>query len=477
METEIRFGTDGWRGVIGRDFTFENVRWATQAVVDYMKESSLARQGLIVGYDRRFLSREFAEEVAAVAAANGVNVLIGDNFAPTPAISLAVKLRGAGGGVMVTASHNPSRYNGLKFKESFGGSAFPETTEAIEKLLKKRWDVGDKPLFNSFKEGVEKGLITPFDPIGDYLDKLRSFVDFEAIRKAKLRVVVDPMYGAGAGCLAELLREAGVEVLEIREEENPGFGGINPEPIDRNLALLMETVKEGGYDAGLATDGDADRIGAVDGRGEFFNSHRILTLLLRHLVEVRGLKGDVVKTVSGTRMIDLLAKKYGITLHETPIGFKHICKKMLEGDILLGGEESGGLGITAYLPERDGILIALLLVEIMAANGKRLEDILQDIFDEVGTFCYDRMDFEIEAERMAEVRDRLENFHPSSIGDVAVKNENRKDGAKFLMEDDSWLLIRASGTEPVLRIYAEASSAQRVKALLDEGKRVAGFSE
>ena len=475
VETEIKFGTDGWRGVISRDFTFENVRWVTQAVIDYLKSVNKAEKGIVVGYDRRFLSREYAEEVASVAAANGVKVLIGDNYAPTPAISSAVREKKAGGGIVVTASHNPPKYNGLKFKEDFGGSAFPETTVAVESILKERRAKGDVPPVISYDEGVRKGLIIPFDPMEEYLDKLRSFVDFDKIKGSGIRVAVDPMYGAGTGCIKRLLEEAGLEVTEIRGEENPGFGGVSPEPIDRNLESLMTLVKEEKYDVGLATDGDADRIGAVDGRGEFFNSHRILTLLLKHMVEERGLTGNVVKTVSGTRMIDIIAEKYGLGLQETPIGFKHICKKMLEEEVLLGGEESGGLGITSFIPERDGILVGLLLVEIMAVKGKGLERVLDELFSEIGTFCYDRIDLEVEGESMAGVRSSLKDFHPSVLAGMAVKGENRLDGAKFLMEDGSWLLIRASGTEPVLRIYAEAPSAGRVKALLEEGKRAAGL--
>jgi alpha-D-glucose phosphate-specific phosphoglucomutase len=471
-KTEIRFGTDGWRGIISRDFTFENVRWVTQAVVDYLKEQGIADKGLVVGYDRRFLSKEYAEEVAGVAAANGVKVLLGDGYAPTPAISWAVKKREMAGGIMVTASHNPPAYNGLKFKEDFGGSALPETTAAVEDMLHARQASGEEPLFISYNEGVDKGLIETFDPLEDYIEKLKSFVDFDMIKGCGFRVAVDPMYGTGARWISRLLREAGLEVKEIRAEENPGFKGISPEPIDKNLQPLMSLVKEEGFDVGLATDGDADRIGAVDGRGEFFNSHRILTLLLRHMVEVRGLRGDIIKTVSGTRMIDKLAEKYNITCHETPIGFKHICKKMLEGDILLGGEESGGIGITSYLPERDGILIALLLVEIMAYNGKRLEAVLDDIFDEIGVFCYDRVDLQIEKTRMDTLRTRLNSFSPKELAGFKVTSENRMDGSKFILEDGSWLLIRPSGTEPVLRIYAEASTPEKVSALLEEGQRL-----
>lgn len=470
-KAEIKFGTDGWRGIISRDFTFENVRWVTQAVVDYLKQQGIAEKGIAVGYDRRFLSKEYAEEVAGVAAANGIKVLLGDVYAPTPAISWAVKKRKMAGGIMVTASHNPPAYNGLKFKESFGGSALPKSTDSVEKILQNSQDSGVEPLFISLAEGEERGLIESFDPLEDYIEKLKGFVDFDRIKGSGFRVAVDPMHGTGARWISQLLQEAGVEVKEIRGDDNPGFGGISPEPIDKNLQPLISLVRDEGFDVGLATDGDADRIGAVDGRGEFFNSHRILTLLLRHMVEVRGLKGDVVKTVSGTMMIDKLAEKYNIACHETPIGFKHICKKMLEGGVLLGGEESGGIGITSYLPDRDGILIALLLVEIMAHNGKTLDAILSDVFEEIGVFCYDRVDLNIKKARMESVRATLGSFSPKELAGVKVVSQNRMDGHKFILEDGSWLLIRPSGTEPVLRIYAESSTKAKVSALLLEGQK------
>lgn len=474
---EIKFGTDGWRGIISRDFTFENLRWVTQAVIDYLKLKNLDSSGLVVGYDRRFLSEEYAREVSAVAAANGVKVFLSNNFAPTPAVSWAVKERGAGGGIMITASHNPAIYNGLKFKENFGGSSLPETTAMLEKLLKERWQANKEPLFEDFDKAVKNKTIVEVDMMESYLNKLRGLVDFEKIKKSGIKVAVDSMFGAGSGCIKTLLSEVGIEVKEIRSEYNPGFDGVSPEPIARNMGQLISIVRDEKYDIGLATDGDADRIGAVDGRGDFFDSHRILTLLIKHLVEERKMKGDIVKTVSSTRMIDLLGEKYGITVHETPIGFKHICKKMLEGDIMIGGEESGGIGISSHIPERDGIFAALLLVEIMAVNGMRLEEVLDELFKEIGHFCYDRVDLKISKDSMNDVRTRLADYHPSVILSLKVTEENRMDGAKFCLENGSWLLIRASGTEPVLRIYAESSSPQKVQELLEEGQRAVGLKK
>ena len=475
MASEIRFGTDGWRGVISRDFTFENVRIVSQVICDYMKKKGLHTRGLVVGYDRRFLSREYAMEVASVAAANGITVFLGDRYAPTPAISWEVRNRAAGGGIVVTASHNPPSYNGIKFKESFGGSALPETTAELEMLLDENSMAAKEPLFIPYDISLGKGDINLVNPVSGYLKAVGQFVDMDRIKGSGIRVAYDPMYGAGAGYLPSILEEAGLDVTEIRGEENPGFGGTSPEPIDRNMEEIMSMVKGGNYDIGLATDGDADRIGAVDEEGLFFNSHRILTLLMKHLIEDRGKKGDVVKTVSGTGMIDCIGAKLGVKVHETPIGFKHICKKMLAGNILLGGEESGGIGITSHLPERDGILAALLLVEIMAVKGKGLKEVLKEVFDEFGSFYYDRTDLEIEGEKMAAVRKSLEGFHPSSISGMKVVSENRMDGAKFVLDDGSWLLIRASGTEPLLRVYAEAFSPSAVSSLLKAGREIAGL--
>ncbi|MDH3973392.1 MAG: phosphoglucomutase/phosphomannomutase family protein [Deltaproteobacteria bacterium] len=477
MKSEIKFGTDGWRGVISRDFTFENVRWVSQTVIDYLKKEHLHGKGLVIGYDRRFLSKEYAQEVASVAAANGVKVFMGKNFVPTPAVSWAVKEKNAAGGIMVTASHNPPKYNGIKFKEAFGGSALPETTALIENMLEKRQQEGKEPLSGSFGDEVAKGNIIDYDPLESYLRAVRNFVDLDKIKGSGIRVAYDPMHGAGSGSIGAILDEIGIEVREIRGDDNPGFGGISPEPIDRNLEKLMKMVARENYDIGLATDGDADRIGAVDGEGKFFNSHRILTVLARHLIEERGMQGSIIKTVSGTAMIDHMSRKFGLKVEETPIGFKHICKKMLKGGVLLGGEESGGIGITSHLPERDGILVGLLLVEIMAVKGKGIYDVLEEVFHEFGPFHYDRIDVEIKKEEMATVRSLLESYHPQSIAGMKVKGENRMDGVKFLLGERSWLLIRASGTEPVLRIYAESDSPENVKKLLDEGKEAAGLRD
>ncbi|HSC72061.1 MAG TPA: phosphoglucomutase/phosphomannomutase family protein [Candidatus Methylomirabilis sp.] len=467
----IKFGTDGWRGVIARDFTFANLDLVAQATMDHFHREGLAEKGLIIGYDRRFLSREFAEAVAEVAAGNGIQVRLADDFAPTPAISWAVHELKAGGGIMITASHNPPAYNGFKVKESFGGSARPSTTRLLEELVTANRAAGKPVQRLPLAEALAKGVVTLFDPREAYLRQLSSYVDLELIRRAAIPVVVDPMYGAGSGYLPTLLPG----ITEIHGEYNPSFGGQPPEPTEDHLQELAGLVAKNGFRAGLALDGDADRIGAVDETGEFFSSHRIFTVLLRHLHERKGLSGGVVKTVSTTRMIDLLAAKFGLPLFETPIGFKHICELMLENDILMGGEESGGLGVKGHIPERDGILMGLLLLETMAMSGKGLRELLNETMDEIGHFYYQRLDLPIAQPAKESLIIRLREGGLATIAGRPVASTNFSDGFKFIFGDGSWLLIRPSGTEPVLRLYSEAGDPALVTELLGAGRQIAGI--
>jgi phosphomannomutase len=468
---QIKFGTDGWRGVIARDFTFDNLSLVAQATMDYLHEQKLAGQGLVIGYDRRFLSREFAERVAEIAAGNGIRTWLADGYAPTPALSWAVRERGAGGGVMITASHNPPRYNGFKVKESFGGSARPATTLALEGVVKRNIESGrcvrDLPL----AEAMASGQAALIDVRPGYFAQIARYVDLELIKRARIPVMVDPMYGAGAGFIPELLPGT----AEIHTDDNPGFCGRPPEPTEEHLSELSALVKSGAYRVGLALDGDADRIGAVDEAGEFFSSHRIFTVLLRHLFERKGLRGGVVKTVSTTRMVDLLCEKFGLELFETPIGFKHICELMLERDILMGGEESGGLGVKGHIPERDGILMGLLLLEAMAMSGKGLRQLLDETMDEIGHFSYRRIDLAIGDSAKEMLIGKLHGGGITTIGSRPVVAENFRDGFKYLFADGSWLLIRPSGTEPVLRLYSEAGDPAVVEELLTAGRTIAGI--
>ena len=468
---QIQFGTDGWRGVIADTFTFDNLSLVAQATMDYLHKEGLAAKGLVIGYDRRFLSREFAERVAGIAAGNGIRVWLSDGFAPTPAVSWAVHERGAGAGVMITASHNPPRYNGFKVKESFGGSARPSTTKILEGMVAKNI-AGSRPVLAvSLAEAIESGLVQLIDASAPYLAQLAKYVDLELIRSAGIKAVVDPMFGAGCGFLPCLVPG----MTEIHGSENPSFGGHPPEPIAEHLGELSSLVAGGQFQVGLALDGDADRIGAIDERGEFFSSHRIFTVLLRHLFERKGVRGGVVKTVSTTQMIDLLAAKYRLEIFETPIGFKHICETMLEHDILMGGEESGGLGVKGHIPERDGILMALLLLEAMAMSGKGLWEMLEETMDEIGHFHYARIDVQIENAAKLRLMEELAGGGLSEIAGFRVAQRNFSDGFKYIFEDGSWLLIRPSGTEPVLRLYSEAGDPAKVALLLEAARGIAGI--
>ena len=476
----IRFGTDGWRAVISEDFTFENVRHVAQAIADHVLEDQADQKAplrpLVVGFDTRFLSDRYAISVATVLAANGLPVYLSKADCPTPALSLAVKQLGAAGGVMITASHNPPRYNGIKYKSSFGGSAMPEETAQIERILERnlrdgRAPLGDEP---SWTEATTPavGEILRFDPLPGYLRHLRTLIDFGLIARSGLRVAVDPMYGAGRGYTARWLRELGVMVAEIHGELNPGFGALHPEPIGRNLGPLISLVKEGDYDIGLATDGDADRIGAVDARGEFVSPHLIIALALRHLLE-QGKRGLVVKTISTTQLVNRLAAAYGLEVEETPVGFNYICDYMLKQPVLIGGEESGGISILGHIPEGDGILMGLLLLEIVAKAGKPLHKLIDDVQREFGPFAYDRVDRRVRPFSKKQLVACLREDAPAELAGQPLVRINDRDGIKYLLGDDSWLLIRPSGTEPVLRVYAEARTPEQVKRLLEIGVALA----
>ncbi|HEY3308085.1 MAG TPA: phosphoglucomutase/phosphomannomutase family protein [Desulfuromonadaceae bacterium] len=468
---QIKFGTDGWRGVIARDFTFDNLSLVAQATMDYLNREGLGDKGLVIGYDRRFLSRDFAWRVAEIAAGNDIRVRLTDGYAPTPAVSWAVRESGAGAGVMITASHNPPEYNGFKIKEAFGGSARPSTTKILEEIVAFNSANGRRVIALPFNEGKRKGMIEIFDPCEGYFRQIGRYVDLDLIAKAGISAVVDPMYGAGSGFIPRLLKG----VTEIHNDENPNFGGRPPEPIGENLTELAELVRSGKYKVGLALDGDADRIGAVDENGDFFSSHCIFTVILRHLIEHKKMRGSVVKTVSTTRMIDLLAKKYELALFETPIGFKHICELMLTEDILMGGEESGGLGVKGHIPERDGILLGLLLLEAMAVSGKGLRELLDETMEEIGQFFYRRIDRRIEDPEKDQLIMRLKASPPKEIDGQQVSATNFSDGFKFCFENGDWMLIRPSGTEPVLRLYSEAGAPEQVERLLRAAGVIAGI--
>lgn len=466
----IQFGTDGWRAIIGEEYTFENVRKVLQAFCDVKAESP--KREVVLGYDRRFASKLFAEAAAEVLLGNGFQVLFSEDFCPTPCISWMTKKRRSLAGVVITASHNPYQWNGVKFKEEDGGSASPSYTGEIEDRVLQNENNRQAPKRISLQEGKEKGLLRYFNPKGEYIKQLKRMVDVPAIRRAKLKIIADSMHGAGSGYFNEVL---GGGVLEIHGEENPSFGGVNPEPIEKNLREARTMVLKTRSHVVLATDGDADRIGAIDEKGQFVTSHQIFSLILRHLVSIKKQKGDVIKTVSTTEMIERLGKKYGFPVIETPIGFKHICEKFRHTHSLMGGEESGGIAFTQHVNERDGVLSGLLLLEVMAHYRKPLSKIIADLQKEVGPLYFIREDFHLSSAAIQELRNRLSHESPLQIPKFLLKNVGKRDGFKYYFEDGSWLLIRPSGTEPLLRVYAESTSPQKTRALIKAGKQLAGL--
>lgn len=468
----IKFGTDGWRGLIGNDFTFENVRVVAQAISDYLKKERLSSKAIAVGYDTRFLSDKFAEAVSEVLVGNGMKVILADRPIPTPVLSFAIKKGHLSGGIMVTASHNPAQFNGIKFKASFAGPADPIITDKIENFLFKS-KIKTKPIKQAKKEKSIKLKNLSFD----YIKSLRSYIDIKLLKRTKLKVLIDSMYGTGIGYIAKILEDTPIKIKEIRNHPDPLFGGIKPEPIEHNLKELSVLVKEGNFDIGLANDGDADRIGAMRGDGKFINPHQILSLLLLHMVEDKKWRGGVVKTLSVTSLIDNIAQRFNLKLYETPIGFKHICRLMLKENILIGGEESGGFGFRNYTLERDGILAALLLLEMVAYRRQSIIEIIADMERRFGRFRYRREDIECrDFIKTKEKFCKIVKSQPSRLLNKNVVEVKTYDGLKFILSDRSWLLFRLSGTEPILRIYAEASSQNQADALAKLGKKMMGIS-
>jgi alpha-D-glucose phosphate-specific phosphoglucomutase len=480
----IHFGTDGWRAVISDTFTFDNLRIVAQAIADAVASEHWDKSGnggqapdpkkIVVGFDTRFLSDRFAAEVARVLAANGFKVLLSQSDAPTPAISYAVKHQGAVAGVMITASHNAPRYNGVKLKGAFGGSALPEQCRRVEIYINDNEQRARGPNLMDFDKARADGLIQKFNPLPAYFEHLRTLIDTDVIAENPQRFVVDAMYGAGRGVIKSFLQGTGCEITEIRSEMNPGFGGVHPEPIARYLGALASAISAGLGNFGVVTDGDADRIGAMDERGNFVDPHKIMALALRYLVEKRGWTGAVVRTVSTTRMIDRLAQRYGLKLYETPVGFNHIADYMMKEDVLIGGEESGGISFKGHIPEGDGPIMGLLLVEMLAAARKTLVEMVDELLAEVGPAYYERVDLRLSRPvAKNEITDFLSRNAPAEIGGQKVIEVNQRDGVKYILADDSWLLIRPSGTEPVLRVYAEGRSPEMLKALIGYGQKIA----
>jgi len=468
--TSIRFGTDGWRGVIAEDFTYANARLVAHAIARYVVRGEDARKGVIVGYDHRYASDTVARRVAEVFSSTGTPVWLADRPCPTPAISYLVRDRGAAGGLVVTASHNPYQWNGIKYKASYGSSALPSIIAQIENELQFVESSNLPPLPRRAE------LIHSLDPRKPYLDALEKLVDWDRIRKANFRFAFDAMHGSAAGLLPELFRRHSIECHEIRGTRDPRFGGAHPEPIEPHISPLQETVRDGKYDAGFAADGDGDRIGAVDRSGAFVNPHQIFALLVWHLAGTRNLPGDIAKTFSVTKLIDKLSAKLGRKLHEVPIGFKYICELMLEQNILIGGEESGGFGTSLYLPERDSTVSALFLAELMAWHGKSLGELLCALHAEFGEYHYGRMDLDVTSAQKEMGVTWFSNGEANKILDWPVVKRESMDGIKLYLGDIGWVLLRASGTENLLRVYSETSQAETTRRVLEAvGKKIQSF--
>ncbi|HKQ90138.1 MAG TPA: phosphoglucomutase/phosphomannomutase family protein [Blastocatellia bacterium] len=467
----IKFGTDGWRARIAEDFTFANVEAVTQALVDYLRTQNAGGElRTVVGYDRRFASELFARRAAEVFAGNGVAVDLFASDVPTPLVSFEVKRRGLDGGVMITASHNPPDFNGFKFKAPYGGSATPAITDQIEKLLG-----ATAPRRLPFDEAQGRSLAKVIESDGDYRSHVESLVAINDLRKSDALVIADPMHGTGGRWIESMLAGGKLRVETIRADRDPLFGGVLPEPMPWSLELTSRVIRERGALMALITDGDADRVGAMDERGEYINTHQILMILLLHLVRRKGWKGSVARTFSQSVIVRRIAESYGFRLFETPIGFKHIGEIMLDpaNDFLVGGEESGGIGVRGHIPERDGIFNCLLLLEAVLAAGKQPSEIVRDIWREFGEFHFERRDLHLPIEAGQKLVGDLRENTPDSFAGYKVVNIATLDGTKLIFEDDSWILFRQSGTEPLLRIYCEATSIEKLTKMVDEGLRLA----
>ena len=461
----IRFGTSGWRGIIGEDFTFEHVRFATQGIANYLKRTGQKGTGVVVAWDTRFLSEKFAYEAAKVLAFNGIKAFLCNRDVPTPCAAYETVRRKAMGAINFTASHNPPEYNGLKFSTSNGAPALPEVTREIEREIhtlqqnSERLDVYEKP-----------ELIEEIDPKDRYLAELRRKVDVDAIRKSGLRIAIDSLFGTSRDYLDYFLLEAGIEVKIIHNYRDPYFGGFSPECNEKNLADLRKIVTEEKFDLGLATDGDADRFGIIDDRNRFVAPNTILGLLAVYLKRVRQIPGGLARSVATTHLIDAIARKLGVPLYETPVGFKYIGELILEDKIALGGEESAGLSIYQHLPEKDGILACLLVAEMVARSGKKISAMIEEMHAEFGHFYSKRVDLKLTPQLRDLVAAKLAT-PPDRIDGLAVTDVNSTDGVKLIFNEQTWLLFRLSGTEPVARVYAEAPTPRELKRVLDAGRK------
>jgi alpha-D-glucose phosphate-specific phosphoglucomutase len=473
MNNPIKFGTDGWRAVIADDFTFANVRYCAQGAADYLKQKGLADRGVYIGYDRRFASEDFAAAAAEVLAANGIHVFLSPKAIPTPFVSFGVITKKTGGGIAITASHNPARWNGFKFREETGASVSSETSIEVEKHVDRAFNA-NKVKSIPLAQALQEKSVEYFDLTPSYLAGIYKLIDIDSLRRAGLKIAVDSMYGVGSGYFKTLLSGSSTNVIEINSERNPAFPGINPEPIAPNLQKLLSLVTEQKANVGIATDGDADRIGIIDEKGVFLTQLQVFALLCLYLLEVRGERGPLVKTITSTSMLDRLGELYKVPVFETPVGFKYVAPVMIAQNALIGGEESGGYGFRGHIPERDAIPAGLYFLDFMVKTGKTPSQLLSYLYSKVGEHYYDRIDLHFPEEKRQAIINRVREGEPKYIENIRVARVDTQDGFRFILADNSWLLIRFSGTEPILRIYAETNDTERLKRMLQFGRELAG---
>jgi phosphomannomutase len=467
MATRMKLGTEGWRGIIARDFTFDSVRACAQGVASYLLGSGLAHRGLIVGYDNRFASEDFAAAVAEVIAGNGIKAYLCPKATPTPVVSYGVTANRTGGGVIITASHNPAIWNGIKYKAEFGGSAPSEVMDEIERGIPSSAAAVKQILFN---DGLKQGLIEYLDLAPSYLKRIAELLDLGKLRQAGLKVVIDPMYGAAAGYLKTILAGGSTEAVEINGERNPLFPGINPEPIARNLTKLSATVRELGADVGLATDGDSDRIAVMDENGTLLTPHQVYALLALYLLEVRGQRGAIIKALNASDMLYRLGELFSVPVYESLVGFKYICQMMREQNALIGGDGTSGHAFCGHAPERDGILGGLYFLDFMTQTGKKPSQLLSYLHSKVGPHYCERIDFGCPVGQWEAIVGRVAESKPGELGGLKVTQFDTVDGIRFRLADGSWLLIRFSVSDSIVRVYAEASSLSQAEMLLKVGR-------
>lgn len=471
----IKFGTDGWRAIIAEDYTFDNVRACAASAAMYLQRHGLAGRGMIIGYDARFASADFAVAAAEVVAAHGIKVALSQTISPTPAVSYSIIDRKAGGGIVITASHNPWRWNGFKYKPEYGGSASPEVVEELERELPALVQVRAPRI--DIEQAKRDGLVQEFDVRDPYRAQLARLVDIERLKSAGFNVCYDAMYGTGAGHYAALLEGGKTKLTELHGYINPTFPGMHaPEPISRNLTEMEATMRAGAFDVGVAHDGDADRVGIADERGTFINQLQVFALLAYYMLEYRGDRGPIVKSITTTSMVQKLGEIYDVPVHETKVGFKFLGPKMMATDALIGGEESGGYGFRGHVPERDGILAGLYMLDFIARAEKRPSELLAELYEKVGPHHYDRLDIALREDQRDAIVKRAAEARPDAVAGIKVTSIDTTDGFRFSLGDTGWLLLRFSGTEPLVRIYTEVrGDPALVQRVLAEGREIVGL--